>query len=209
MLESIYRMLFKRTGAGAPGPRGLHRNPWFLCSLGALAAGLYSCCIPAKPGARQWDYPKADRGGEVDDYFGTKVADPYRWMEDTDSPGIKDWERAESGFFSRFRERLPRREAIHDRIAKLWNFPSYGLPWKEGPYYFFTENSGKEDQDVLYAQQGLDGTPRVVLDPNTLSSDGTVALTAMAASPNGKCLAYGTSRGGSNWKQIQVLNLST
>ena len=209
MPESKYRMLFKRTRAGASGSRDLRRNPFFLCSLGVLAAGLYSCCIPAKPGARQWDYPKADRGGVVDDYFGTKVADPYRWMEDADSPGIKDWERAESGFFSRFRERLPRRKAIRDRIAKLWNFPSYGLPWKEGPYYFFTENNGKEDQDVLYAQQGLDGNPRVVLDPNTLSSDGTVALTAMAASPDGKCLAYGTSKGGSNWKQIQVLNLST
>jgi prolyl oligopeptidase len=203
---------FRKQGSRMARNRNLVAWTAGLLALEGLAIAFTSCCEPQIAGgshARQWNYPRAARGAVVDDYFGTKVADPYRWMENLDAPDTKAWEIAETRLWSQFIGGQPRRAQFRDRIASLWNFPSYGPAWKEGGQYFFTSNDGTQDQDVLYVQAGPGAAPRVLLDPNALSSDGTVALTASAVSPDGRWLAYGTSKAGSSWKQVHVLAVAT
>lgn len=155
------------------------------------------------------DYPSAKRDDVVDDYFGTKVPDPYRWLEDLDSPATRAWVAAENRLTFGFLEKLPQREVFKARLTKLWNYPKYGLPFKEGGHYFFAKNDGLQNQSVLYVQKTLQAEPRLLLDPNTLSKDGTIAVTAMAASRDGQWLAYGTAAAGSDWNEFHVRNIAT
>src|SRR6185295_14739236 len=121
-------------------------------------------------------YPAAPRGDVVDDYQGVKVADPYRWMESIDSPETQAWIAAERKLTAGALAQMPERDAIRARLTKLWNYPRFGLPGKAGGHYFFTKNDGLQNQSVLYVQDSLASAPRVLIDPNTLSKDGTVAL---------------------------------
>ena len=149
-------------------------------------------------------YPESQRGTQVDEFHGVKVEDPYRWLEDLDSEDTKAWVAAQNQVTSAYLAALPQREAIRQRLTELWNYERYGVPFKEGGRYFFTRNDGLQNQNVLYRVDTLGGEPKVVLDPNTLSQDGTVALTGLQISEDGKLLAYGLSSGGSDWQEWKV-----
>jgi prolyl oligopeptidase len=146
---------------------------------------------------------------QVDDYHGAKVADPYRWLEDDQSPETRAWVEAQNRVTFDYLGRLPARARIKERLTALWNYERYGVPFKEGGRYFLTRNDGLQNQSVLYTLKSLDGTPSVLLDPNQLSADGTVALTGYSVSDDGALLAYGTSSAGSDWMEWRVRNIET
>lgn len=154
-------------------------------------------------------YPAARKSDQVDDYHGVKVADPYRWLEDLDSAETRAWVEAENKLTFGFLESIPARTTIKERLTKLWNYEKYGIPFKEGNRYFYTRNSGLQNQAVLYTVTSLDAEPQMVLDPNTLSADGTVAVSGLQVSPDGKLLAYSLSASGSDWQQWKVRDVAT
>ncbi len=154
-------------------------------------------------------YPPTRKGDVVDDYHGTKVADPYRWLEDVDAPETRAWVEAENRVTFAYLEQLPERERIHRRLTELWDYPKYGAPFKKGGRYFFFKNSGLQNQSVLYTQRSLAAEPEVLLDPNTLSADGTVALSILAFAEDGKTMVYGTSGSGSDWQEFRVRDVAT
>jgi|HubBroStandDraft_6_1064221.scaffolds.fasta_scaffold00038_71 prolyl oligopeptidase len=154
-------------------------------------------------------YPQPRRGDQVDDYHGTKVADPYRWLEDTDSAETHAWVEAENKLTFGYLDQLPYRQAIHDRLTKLWNYERFSVPEQEGGRYFFQHNTGLQNQSVLLVAESLNAEPRVLLDPNTLSSDGTIALADTAVSDDGKLMAYGLATSGSDWNEWHVRDIDT
>jgi prolyl oligopeptidase len=142
----------------------------------------------------------------IDDYHGTKVPDPYRWLEDPDSAATQAWVVAQNAVTSAYLAAIPARESIRTRLTRLWDFPKYSAPQKKGHRYFFTKNTGLQNQAILYMQDTLTGEAVALIDPNTFSADGTVALTNTAFSEDGTHLAYGTSSRGSDWQEIKVLD---
>ncbi len=159
--------------------------------------------------AEDLDYPTAPKVDVVDDYHGTEVADPYRWLEDLDSEQTRAWVAAENELTFGWLAKIPARDRIRDRLTELWNYPKYGVPFERGGLYFFFKNDGLQNQDVLYVQEGLDRPPRVLLDPNTLSEDGTVALGDLSVSRDGRWLAWATSESGSDWRTWRVREIAT
>ncbi len=154
-------------------------------------------------------YPKAKTVDQTDDYHGVKVADPYRWLEDTDSEDTRAWVEAENKLTFGYLEQIPYRSAIRERLTKLWNFERFTAPEQRDGHYFFEHNNGLQNQNVLLVADSLTAEPRVLLDPNTLSADGTVALSGTALTDDGKLLAYGTSASGSDWQEWHVRDVST
>jgi len=171
------------------------------------------CAFQAPTGAKSDDatlaYPKAKTVDQVDDYHGTKVADPYRWLEDTDSQETHDWVEAENKVTFSYLDRIPYRSTIRERLLKLWNYERFTVPEQEGGRYFYEHNNGLQNQNVLLVADSMGGEPRTLLDPNTLSSDGTVALTGTAISDDGKLLAYGTAASGSDWMEWHVKDVDS
>ena len=145
----------------------------------------------------------------MDDYHGTKVADPYRWLEDEASAETAAWIEAQNAVTFPYLERIPYRQALLDRVTRLNDYERYSAPSRKGPYFFFSKNEGLQNQSVLYVQRGLDGAPEVLLDPNTWSSDGTVQLSEFEPSKGASHAVYGISRSGSDWQQFKVLELAT
>jgi len=172
--------------------------PMRLALFVCLLAGLSQQMIKTN------NYPTARKSDQTDDYHGVKVADPYRWLEDLDSAETRAWVEAENKLSFGFLEAIPERTAIKERLTKLWNYEKYGIPFREGSRYFFTRNTGLQNQAVLYTVTSLDAQPQMVLDPNTLSADGTVALSGLQVSPDGKLLAYSLSASGSDWQEWKV-----
>jgi prolyl oligopeptidase len=154
-------------------------------------------------------YPAAAKGTQVDDYHGVSIADPYRWLEDTDAPATKAWVEAQNRLSDSFLATIPERANIKYRLTQLWNYARYGAPFKEGGRYFYFENTGLQNQSVLFVQDGRNSPARVLLDPNVLSSDGTVALSGQAASDDGRYLAYSLSTSGSDWQELHVRSVDT
>ncbi len=155
-------------------------------------------------------YPPSKKVEQVDDYHGVKVADPYRWLEDADAPETKAWVGAQNRVTFGFLESIPERARLRERLTQLWNYEKFGVPFREGDRYFFTRNDGLQNQSVLYVGKTPDDPQaRVLLDPNTLSADGTVALTGYAVSDDGKLLAYGLATAGSDWNEWRVRNVET
>jgi prolyl oligopeptidase len=154
-------------------------------------------------------YPPARKSNQVDDYHGVKVADPYRWLEDPDSAESRVWIEAQNKLTFGYMDQIPERAKIKDRITKLWNYERYGMPYKGGERYFFLRNDGLQNQSALYTMDSLEGSPRVLLDPNKLSADGTVALTGTTVSEDGKLLAYGIAGAGSDWQEWRVRDVET
>jgi prolyl oligopeptidase len=154
-------------------------------------------------------YPPARRVDVVDDYHGVRVADPYRWLEDLDAPDTRAWIDLQNDLTSRYLDGIPARDRIKRRLTALWDFEKYGTPFKRGRRYFFLKNDGLQNQFVLYTLDALDAPPRVLLDPNALSPDGTVALTGLAVSDDGARLAYGLSASGSDWQEWRVRDVAT
>jgi prolyl oligopeptidase len=173
-------------------------------SLAAPAAA-QSCAATGTP----LSYPVAKKVDQTDDYHGTVVADPYRWLEDANSADTKAWVDAENKVTQSWLAQIPQREAIRQRLTELWNYERYSVPYKEGGRYFFSRNNGLQNQSVLYTMKSLKDSPRLLLDPNTLAADGTVALAGMAVSPDGKLLAYSTAASGSDWNEIRVRDVDT
>ena len=163
-------------------------------------------CQPPKEKIK---YPVAKKTDSVDVYFGKKVNDPYRWLEDDNSEETALWVTEENTVTNAYLDKIPFRPALEKRLTEIWNYPKYGVPFNKGDYYFFFKNNGVQNQSVMYIQNGLDGDPEVLLDPNTLSEDGTVALSSLGISKDGSYLAYGISRGGSDWNEIYVMNIAT
>src|SRR5436309_15308303 len=159
----------------------------------ALMAGARSG-RPASPQERAaLVYPPARTVNQVDDFHGTKVADPYRWLEEENSPETRAWIEAENKITFGYLSEIPERARIKERLTQLWNYERYGVPFKEGGRYFFTKNDGLQNQAVLYTLRSLDQEPKVLLDPNRLSADGTIALSGYSITDDGKLMAYGLS----------------
>ncbi len=154
-------------------------------------------------------YPPTRTSDQVDDYHGTPVTDPYRWLEDTDSPETRAWIEAQNEVTFAYLERIPERDSIRERLTELWDYAKAWAPVKRGGRYFQLRNSGLQNQDVLYVLESLDAEPRELLDPNGLSEDGTVALTRWEPSPDGRWLAYATSAAGSDWLTWRVREVDT
>ncbi|MCU4154598.1 S9 family peptidase [Carboxylicivirga sp. A043] len=154
-------------------------------------------------------YPETRKGDVVDDYFGTQVADPYRWLEDDRSDETGQWVKAQNQVTDAYLEAIPFRSQINARLTEIWNYTRQSAPFKAGDRYFFTKNDGLQNQSVYYMQESLDDEPVLFLDPNTLSDDGTVSLTNFSVSNDGKYLGYGISRGGSDWREFFVKNIET
>src|SRR5204862_130014 len=146
---------------------------------------------------------------QVDDYHGTKVADPFRWLEDDNSAETKAWVEAQNKVTFGYLDQIPERKAIKERLTKLWNYERYGVPFKEGGRYFFTKNDGLQNQSVLFTMASLDAQPTVLLDPNKLSADGTVALANYAISNDGNLMAYALATAGSDWLEWRVRDIRT
>ncbi len=156
-------------------------------------------------------YPPTRRGDVVDDYHGTKVPDPYRWLEDDvrESKDVAAWVKAENEVTDHYLSGIPQREAIRKRLTELWDYEKMTAPFKAGGRYFFFKNDGLQNQNVLYTQDSLKSEARVLLDPNTWSKDGTVALSGLAVSDDGKYLAYAKSEAGSDWQTWYALEVAT
>jgi prolyl oligopeptidase len=154
-------------------------------------------------------YPATRTTNQVDVYHGVTVADPYRWLEDDNSPETKAWVAAQNRVTFDYLAKISDRDAIKQRLTKLWNFERYGTPFKSGDRYFFGKNNGLQNQSVIYTLRSLDDAPTVLLDPNTLSPDGTVALAGLAPSNDGNLLAFGLSGSGSDWQEWKVRDVRT
>ncbi len=162
-------------------------------------------------GEKRLSYPVTKRIDHIDDYHGTKVADPYRWLEEDvrKSPEVAEWVAEQNKLTFAYLHTIPQREAIHKRLTELWNYERYSAPFKTGGRYFYTKNDGLQNQSVLYTLDSLDGESRVLLDPNKWSKDGTIALSEMEVSDDGKYLAYAVAEAGSDWKTWHVLDVAT
>jgi len=155
------------------------------------------------------DYPQTRKDDQIDDYHGTKVADPYRWLEDDNSAETAKWVEAENKVTIGYLEKIPYRAQVRARLEQLFDFPKYTAPFRKGEYFFFTKNDGLQNQNVVYVQKGLGGAPEVLIDPNKLSADGTSRLITFDVSGDGRYAAYGVSVGGSDWQEAHVIEVAT
>jgi prolyl oligopeptidase len=159
--------------------------------------------------AAKLTYPVTKKVDQVDDYFGTKVADPYRWLEDDNAEEVKQWVQAENAVTFGYLDTIPYRPKIKARLTEIFNYPRYSSPFRAGEYYFFYKNDGLQNQSVCYIQKGLAGTPEVFLDPNLLSVDGTVRASLIGASNDDRYVAVSRGEAGSDWSEIRVMEIST
>jgi prolyl oligopeptidase len=164
--------------------------------------------VRGEGGSARLKYPEARRAEVVDDYHGTRVADPFRWLEDAAAPETVAWVEAQNALTRSFLDG-PEREAIRKRLLELYDYPRVSVPRRHGSRYFYQRNTGLQNQSVLYVREGPDGPERVLLDPNTLSEDGTVALTAFDATRDGALMAYALSRSGSDRREVYVRDVAT
>jgi len=157
----------------------------------------------------KFNYPTAAKSDQTDDYFGTKVADPFRWLENSDSPETRAWINAENKITNSYLATIPEREKIKARLTELWNYEKYSAPFKKGKRYFYSKNDGLQNQSVFYVAESVTDKGRVLLDPNKLSTDGTVALSGLALSDDGNLMAYGLASAGSDWQEWHFRDVAT
>jgi prolyl oligopeptidase len=182
-------------------------------TLAVALIAVFGVTHAAAPGAcdagSALTYPVTQKLAQTDNYHGTTVADPYRWLEDANSAQTRQWVDAQNAVTQAYLGQIPQRAAIRQRLTKLWNYERYSVPSKEGGRYFYSRNDGLQNQSVLYTMKNLGDSPRMLLDPNTLALDGTVALAGVEVSPDGKLLAYGTAASGSDWNEWKVRDIET
>lgn len=181
--------------------------------LGAVAVSLLTACsqnaeTEQEANTQSMSYPETRKGDVVDTYFGTEVADPYRWLEDDRSEETENWVKAQNEVTFAHLESIPYREKIETRLTELWNYEKISAPFKEGDYTYFYKNDGLQNQYVVYRQKG-DEEPEVFLDPNTFSEDGTTSLAQLTFSDDGSLAAYSISEGGSDWRKIRIIDAET
>ena len=175
----------------------------------AMAFNLVTCQKEEGYPAIEVTYPQTKKIDVVDDYFGVKVADPYRWLEEINSEEVKKWVEAQNKVTFGYLEQIPFREKIHQRLLQLYNYPKYSSPMRVGKYYFFYKNEGLQNQSVIYIQEGLEGKPEVFIDPNQLAPDGTVRISLIGSSRDDRFVAYSRSEAGSDWSEIHVMEIKT
>ncbi|HWK48314.1 MAG TPA: hypothetical protein VNR40_00440, partial [Steroidobacter sp.] len=168
-----------------------------------------SAAVPASMKSPAIKYPATRRIDHIDTYHGTRVADPYRWLEDADSADTKSWIQAQNALAQPYLESIPARERIKQRMTQLWNYERYDIPLKRGNRYFYLRNDGLQNQSVLYITERLGAEPRVLLDPNQFSQDATVALSEFVPSPDGRLVAYSLSDGGTDWRTWHFRDVET
>ncbi|MES2480309.1 MAG: prolyl oligopeptidase family serine peptidase [Bacteroidota bacterium] len=154
-------------------------------------------------------YPLTDRVNQSDDYFGTRIMDPYRWLENDTAQKTEAWVKEQNKITNQYLNAIPYRDNIKKRLTELWDYPKNSAPQKEGDYFLTYKNNGLQNQSVLFVQKGLDGKAEILIDPNTLSKDGTVALQATAFSKKQKYFAYAVSASGSDWQEVYVMDFAT
>jgi prolyl oligopeptidase len=186
-----------------------HKRQNLLLALFGCLTVLLLALTPVAHAQHRLTYPAAPRGTVAEDFFGTTVADPYRWLEDLDSPATRTWVAAEAKLTAAYLKSNPARPGIRARVAALYNFEKIGIPFQEGGRYFYTHNTGLQDQSVLFATKTLAESAAVALDPNALSANGSLAVVGYVASRDGSLLAYGVSISGSDWTEWHVRNLAT
>jgi prolyl oligopeptidase len=163
----------------------------------------------AAPRTSSMTYPTTTKGDVVDDYHGTKVPDPYRWMEDLDATAVAEWVAAQNAVTDRYLASLPLRQHFTDRLTALWNYPRVGLPMSEGGQLFYARNTGLQRQAPVFMRASPTAAPRLVIDPNSISEDGSISLAQYAPSPGAKYFAYALAQGGADWQTIKVRDLAT
>jgi len=181
------------------------RKPMLTLVLFALVLAFAAC----KKEEARLAYPETKKVDQIDDYFGTKVADPYRWLEDDNAEEVKAWVLAQNAVTFGYLDTIPYRPAIKARLTEIYNYPRYSSPFRVGENYFFYKNDGLQNQSVCYIQKGLDGAPEVFFDPNALSPDGTVRLGIIGPSGNDEYLAVSRGEAGSDWSEIRVMDIAT
>jgi prolyl oligopeptidase len=183
-------------------------HPKLTAALCAVAITITTTTIAGPPSAV---YPETKRVNQVDDYHGTKVADPYRWLEDDvrKSKEVADWVEAQNKVTFAFLKSIPQREQIEKRLTELWNYEKFGAPFKRGGRYLFYKNDGLQNQSVLYRMETLDDEPQLLIDANTWSKDGTIALAGTSFSDDGKHIAYGIQDAGSDWRTWRIMEIET
>lgn len=176
--------------------------------IGSFAVGiLFSCASDPKNDDRTaLNYPETKKVDTVTNYFGTKVADPYRWLEDDRSAETEDWVKAQNKVTYSYLEDIPYTQELNDRLTELWNYEKLGAPFTEGDYSYFYKNDGLQNQYVVYRKKSQDAEPEIFLDPNKFSKDGTTSLGGLNFSDSGKKAAYSISEGGSDWRKVLVMD---
>ncbi len=181
-----------------------------LLSVLTITSIMISCKPASEPAtSEKLTYPITAKSDQVDDYFGVKVSDPYRWLENDTAEDVKKWVIEENKVTFGYLEKIPFRNKIKERLTDIFNYPKYSNPFRAGEYYFFSKNDGLQNQSVIYYQKGLDGKPEVFLDPNTMSSDGTAAVSLLGFSKDKKYVAYAINQSGSDWQTIYVMEVAT
>lgn len=155
------------------------------------------------------NYPVTRKVDTVDDYFGTKVPDPYRWLENDTSAEVKHWVEEQNKLTFSYLEKIPFRDQIKKRLTEIYNYPRYSVPFRQGKYYFFFKNDGLQNQSVIYYQKGLDGKPEVFIDPNALSADGTVRISLLGFSKDSRYVTIARSEAGSDWQELRVMEVDS
>jgi prolyl oligopeptidase len=173
-----------------------------------LLAAIFMFLTTSSP-AQRIEYPKAKKVEQTDDYHGTKIADPFRWLENPDAPDSRAWIEAQNKITNAYLATIPEREQIRKRLTEIWNYEKYSAPFKQGGKYFYYKNDGLQNQSVLYVADSPTDKGRVLLDPNALSPDGTIALSGVSISEDAKLMAYGLSAGGSDWQEWRVRDVAT
>jgi len=166
-------------------------------------------CGSALMAQTSFKYPQPRKSDTVDNYFGTRIADPYRWMEDLNSTELKQWIDAENAITFKYLDALPVRGALKTRITELYDYPRVTAPHYVGRRFFYSRNTGLQKQSVVFTRETLAGTETVAIDPNQLSPDGTTALSFYVPSTDGQHIAYGQAEGGSDWSTFYVRELAT
>lgn len=159
--------------------------------------------------AQKITYPKTAQGKQTDTYFGVKVADPYRWLEDDKSIATADWVKSQNEITDNYLKAIPYREEMKERLTELWDYPKMGVPFKRGDYQFYYKNSGTQNQSVLYVNDTKKNEERILLDPNTMSEDGTLSIGSISVIKSGKYLGYTSAKSGSDWNEINIIDIET
>jgi prolyl oligopeptidase len=185
------------------------RKPWTLPAVGATVAVVALAAVAVAQTAPPLAYPQTRKVEQKDTYFGTEIADPYRWLEDDRSEETAAWVTAQNKVTFDYLGRIPYRDKVKERLFALANYPKYSAPYRRAEWYFYSKNEGLQNQSVLYVQKGIGEPASVMIDPNALSKDGTTRLSAFSPSRDGKYAAYGLSRAGSDWQEFHVQDIRT
>ncbi|MFC3561494.1 prolyl oligopeptidase family serine peptidase [Pedobacter jamesrossensis] len=179
--------------------------------LSLFALSLFACKQGKKPAEKitLMNYPESKKDSTTDNYFGTTITDPYRWLENDTSAETKEWVDAENKVTQQYLEQIPYREDIKNRLTEIWNYPKESAPFKAGEYYFFTKNDGLQNQSVWFVKKGLEGKEELFLDPNKLSNDGTASVSLLGFSKDKKYIAYSIAQSGSDWSNIYVMEVAS